>query len=418
MARDGVPVSPEFAALVMRHLSGERFNVRRECLKIGCSTTMFYTYRARVEAGGVEGFYPLSRRPYASPARISAVVEDLIVTARKGLDQAGWYAGADSIRFQLEAWRDGIAGTDVGDGRLRCGLLEPELWPRGLPVPARATINRVLDRRGQLVAVPKRRPRAAGRRFEAANPNTRWQMDGFDVNLTEEGTACVLHIVDDCSRYDIALQGVRSENSDDVWSTVQTSATTYGLPGQFLTDNGTAFSGTRRGWTSALTEALEALGVHHITSSINHPQTCGKDERAHQTVRHWLARRPDFATLEDLNQALAVYRTQNNHDRRRQHLGGLTPAQRYELGPIDGPDGLSAPPTTIATKNVTATGTVLFNKTAVGIGRRYAGTTVTVIRQGQRIAIIDDHHLIANLVLVRGSRYQSANRATMVSAKS
>jgi transposase InsO family protein len=347
------------------------------------------------------------------------VVEDLVLRARKELDDQGWYAGADSIRFQLEAWRDGIAGADLGDGRLRCGLLDPVDWPPGLVVPARATINRVLDHRGQLLAVPKRRPRAANRRFEAKAPNTRWQIDGFDVWLTDGSRVCVLQIVDDCSRFDIALRAVRSENAVDVWATVEAAIAGYGLPAEVLSDNGTGFSGARRGWTSPLTEALTALGVRHITSSIGHPQTCGKNERAHQTVHHWLDRHPPFETLLDLNKGLETYRTLNNHDRRRTHLAGMTPAQRYQLGPHDGPDGLNAPPTTLAIKTVASNGTIVFNKTNVGLGRRYAGTAVTVIRQGPRIAVINDHHLIADFVLTRGHRYQSANKhAKQVSAKS
>ena len=419
MARDGVPVSPEIAALVMRQVSGERFNVRAECARVGCSTTTFYKYLALVQAHGVEGFYPRSRRPHSSPTRVAAEVEELILKARKELDGEGWYAGADSIRFQLEAWRDAIAGTDVGDGRLRCGLLDPVTWPPGVRVPARATINRVLDRRGQLLAVPRRRPHAANRRFEAKLPNTRWQMDGFEVLLTDGPGVSVLEILDDCSRYEIALCAVPSENSADVWATVQAAVATYGLPAQFLTDNGRGFSGTRQGWTSPLTEALNALGVRHITSSIRHPQTCGKDERAHQTVRHWLDRRPPFATLDLLNEALVTYRTLNNHDRRRAHLNGMTPAQRYQLGPLDSPDGRNTSPATIATRTVAPNGTINFNHTGIGIGRRYAGATVTVIRQEQRIVVIDDHHLIAEFSLTRGRRYQSANKhAKKVSAKS
>lgn len=419
MARDGVPVSPEIAALVMRQVSGVRFNVRAECARVRCSTTTFYKYLERVEAEGVEGFYPLSRRPKTSPNAIGFEAEELILKARKELDGEGWYAGADSIRFQLEAWRDGLAGTEVGDGRLRCGLLDPVIWPLGLVVPARATINRVLDRHGQLLAVPKRRPRAANRRFEAKLPNTRWQIDGFDVWLSHGPCVCVLQIIDDCSRFDIAVRAVRSENAADVWATVQAAVTTYGLPAEVLSDNGTGFSGARRGWVSPLTEALSALGVRHITSSIGHPQTCGKDERAHQTVRYWLDRHPSFDTLDLLNEGLETYRTMNNHDRRRTHLDGMTPAQRYQLGPLDSPDGTHVPPATITTKTVGTNGTITFNQTSFGLGRRYAGATVTVIRQDQRLAVIDDHHLIAEFTVIRGRRYQSANKhAKQVSAKS
>ena len=196
------------------------------------------------------------------------------------------------------------------------------------------------------------------------------------------------------------------------------AAAQYGLPAELLTDNGTAFSGRRRGWTSRLTENLTALGIRHPTSSIAHPQTCGKCERAHRTVRKWLARRPGFATLEDLNDALERYRNLHNRDRRRRHLDGLTPHDRYDLGPKDGPNGRSSAAVTISTKNVTKTGTILFNTTALGIGRAHAGTTVTVIRQGQRLVVIHDSRLIAEATLKHGPATNQGTQRKTVSAKS
>lgn len=412
-------MSPEFAALVARYVEGERFNVRAQCALIGCSTSMFYKYAARFAERGVDGLYPESRRPKSSPTAVIDEVEDLVVLARKELHDGGWDAGADSIRFQLEAWRDGLNGGTSPEGEQLCGLVPPRMWPRGAAVPSRAAINRILDRRGQLTAVPQRRPTKSRRRFEAKQPNTRWQMDGFEVALADGTTVCVLHVVDDCSRMDIALRAVRSENSADVWALVQDAATCYGLPAQMLTDNGTAFSGFRRGWVSSLTENLAALGTGHITSSINHPQTCGKCERAHRTCRLWLAIRPPFATIEDLNGALEVYRTLHNNNRRRRHLHGMTPAQRYRLGPLDGPHDRTAGPLTITTKPVAPNGTIKIDTISLGIGRAHAGATVSVIRQDRQIIVIHDRQLIAQAELKRGLRYQSADRnGRTVSTKS
>lgn len=415
-------MSPEFAALVARYVEGEQFNVRAQCALIRCSTTTFYKYAQRFSERGVEGLYPDSRRPLTSPRVVTSDIEDLVVRARKELSDDGWDEGADSIWFALDDLRrrgtDSTAETRAANVARR-DLLTGATWPPGVVVPSRATINRILTRRGQVVAVPQRRPKASTRRFEADQPNTRWQMDGFDVVLADDTVVCVLHIVDDCSRTDIALRAVRSENGADVWATFCAAARTYGLPAELLTDNGTAFSGARRGWTSALTENLTALGIRHPTSSIAHPQTCGKCERAHRTVRKWLARRPLFTTLADLNTALEGYRILHNRDRRRRHLGGLTPGDRYDLGPKDGPTGRPVATTTITTKTVTSTGTILFNKTALGIGRAHANKTVTVIRQGQQLTIISDSRLIAEATLKHGKRYQSANpNGTKVSAKS
>jgi len=401
MARDGVPVSPELAALVTRYAAGERFNVRVECARVGASKTAFYKYVGRFRERGVEGLFPSSRTPHSSPARVSLEVEDAIVRIRKELGADGWDAGAEQIAFFAE---DLVAAGDPS-------------WPEGVKVPARATINRILTRRGQLVSVPQRRPKKADRRFEAKHPNTRWQMDGFKVTYGELKLV-VLHITDDHSRFDIALRAVRSENGADVWDTFVDASTTHGLPRELLTDNGTAFSGHRRGWISDLDRNLATLGVKHITSSIAHPQTCGKCERAHKTVLKWLRVR-DFTTIEELNAALETYRDRHNNRRRRTHLDGQTPGHRYRLGIKDGPDGPGQVPTVIKKYNVQGNGASNLNKTIIGLGNKYAGQQVTAFRRDREVTILNDQGLIAEFTLKtpRGG-YQSVNPNGRLSPKS
>lgn len=390
MARDGVPVGPEFAALVTRAAHGEKFHVTAECARVGVSRKTFYKYLKRFAAEGVEGFYPRSRRPLTSPRRVSAVVEDAIVRVRKELDDDGWDAGAEQIAF----W--------VGD--------HPDRWPAGEPVPGRATLNRVLDRRGQVLRVPQRRPRSARRRFEADQPNHMWQMDGFDYTLAAGGVVCILQIIDDCSRFDLALRAARSENAVEVWAAVVWASHRYGLPARFLSDNGAAFSGARRGWVAPLEENLRTLGVAPCTSSVAHPQTCGKDERAHATVLKWLRKRPPAESLEQLQALLDRYRERYNHRRRKTHLGGLTPAERFELGPQDGPGAGPRPwPVTIRTATVSSSGCIGVDRHLLGVGRAHAATTVTYIRQHHQIAVFASNQLIAEFTLNGRRRYQPKN---------
>ena len=390
MARDGVPVGPELAGLVARVAGGERVDVTAECVRLGVSRKTFYKYLKRFAAEGVDGFYPRTRRPLTSPRRGSAAVEDAIVRVRKELDDEGWDAGAEQIAF----W--------IGDHEDR--------WPAGEPVPSRATINRVLDRRGQIVKVPRRRPRSARRRFEAAHPNHMWQMDGFDYTLADGRVVCILQILDDCSRFDLALRAARSENARDVWAAVLWASSRYGLPARFLSDNGGAFSGARRGWVAPLEENLRTLGVAPCTSAVAHPQTCGKDERAHATVLKWLRKRPPAESLEDLQALLDRYRERYNHQRRKTHLQGLTPAQRYALGPKDGPGDATQPwPVHIRTATVSSSGCIGIDKHLLGVGRAHAGTTVTWVRQHRQIAVFADNRLIAEYTLNGKRGYQPKN---------
>lgn len=388
MARDGVPVGPEFAAVVARHVAGERVDVTAECRRLGESRASFYKYAARFRAEGVDGFYPRSRRPLTSPATITVAVEDVVLRARKELDEDGWDAGADSIGFWLAD--------------------HPDQLPPGASVPSRATINRILRRRGVAELVPQRRPRHADRRFEAERPNSRWQMDGFVVKLADGTKVVVLHVLDDCSRMDLGLHVMRSENGPQIWAGFLASVAEYGLPREVLTDNGTAFSGKRRGWMTPLEINLGTLGVHAVTSSPGHPQTCGKVERAHKTVRKWLGRRARAESIEQLQQLLDTYRHRYNQRRRKKHLGGLTPAQRYALGPVDGPaPGPLQPRTVISTVKVSTSGCISVLGNLVGIGRHHAGHHVTLVRRGREIAVFDDNALIAQIDLKPGRRYHS-----------
>jgi len=390
VVRDGVPVGPEVAALVARRHDGERFDVRAECARLGVSTKTFYKYLKRFAAEGVDGFYPRSRKPSRSPARVSSTVEEAIVRARKELDDDGWDAGADQIAFWLED--------------------HPDQWPAKKAVPSRATINRVLDRRGLMIKVPSRRPKAARRRFEAAQPNEMWQLDGFEYRLRDGTVVVILQLLDDCSRLDLALRAAVSENGSDTWETVLGAIQHYGLPRRFLSDNSTAFSGKRRGWIARLEENLRSLGVITITSRIAHPQTCGKVERVHQSCQKWLRKRPPARSLAELQTLLDRYRAHYNQKRRKKHLGGLTPTQRYTLGPHDGPGDQPDPwPVITTTGKVSSSGCVGAGGHLIGVGRKHAGTTVTMIKQHNEIAVFDHNQLIAQFTIIGQRRYLPPN---------
>lgn len=385
MARDGVAVDPMLAAAVASRSRGEAMNVRAVCRSLGVSPKTFYKYLARFDARGVPGLFPDSRRPRTFPTLTSAEVEDVIVAARKDLDDAGLDDGAESIAF----W--------ISD--------HPGSWPADARVPSRATINRILVRRGLRRRVPTRAPTSHRRRFEAEKPNTRWQMDGFEVVLADGRTVVVLHIIDDCSRLDLACHVARSENGDDVCRAFTAAVSAYGLPAELLTDNGTAFSGHRRGWSSQLDTQTQALGVRHVTSSVHHPQTCGKVERAHQTVRRWLAKHPTPATIPDLQALLDDYRVIYNEHRRKTHLGGLTPSQRFALGPLDHPTGTVTAPVLVTTPTVSDRGSIGVDGHELGLGRAHTGKTTTVFRQGNQLTVFLDRTPI-QFTLDRTRRYQ------------
>lgn len=387
MGKDGVAVRADVAAAVARFLDpeGSGMNVSATCRDLGISTKTFYKYAARFSHEGVEGFYPRSRRPATSPRELDLELEDVLLTVRKQQQDQGWDYGADAVLMLLED------NTDT-------------LWPADVELPSRSTINRVFQRRGVLSPTPKRRPRRRYRRFARDRVNALWQYDGFDYRLATGKSVVVLHLSDDCSRVDLALNAVTSENSHDVWQTFCVAAERYGLPTQVLSDNGTGFSGKRRGWTSAFEQNLSDLGIKAITSSVNHPQTCGKNERAHQRVRKWLRRQPIAGDIEQLQTLLDAYRAQFN-TRRNQVLEGLTPHQRYDLGPTAFPTHVEVT-THLTRAPVSDRGAVAVDNTLIGLGRAHAARTATVFRTGDHAVIFIDDTLVRELYIDRNRRYQ------------
>ena len=113
----------EVASAVSAHCRGVELNVTAVCRDLGISTKTFYKYAARFKQYGVDGFFPDSRRPRSSPARLPVECEDMLVRVRKEEAELGWDYGADAVLLRLRE--------------------RPQLWPFDRPLPARATINRV-----------------------------------------------------------------------------------------------------------------------------------------------------------------------------------------------------------------------------------------------------------------------------------
>ena len=264
----------EIAAAVAAYAGGGSMNVTETSRQLRISPKTFHKYVARFRQRGVPGFFPDSRRPLTSPTRLPVEWDEVLIRLRKQEAEAGWDYGADAVLMRLEE--------------------QPELWPTDW-LPSRSSVNRIFERRGQLEKVPHRRPRRSSHRFQRERVNELWQFDGFKYDVADESEVVVLQLTDDCSRVDLALQAAASENGNDVWATFCAAVTRYGLPAALLSDNGAAFSGKRRGWTSMFEHQLEAVSVYALTSRVSHPQTCGKNERAHQRVQKWLKRRPPAA---------------------------------------------------------------------------------------------------------------------------
>ncbi|MFD6066344.1 IS481 family transposase [Amycolatopsis lurida] len=373
-------MDPEFVAAVARVAAGEKINISGFCRDRGISRGVFHKYVTRFKAEGVDGFIRRSTAPRHHPTAFGPEVAEAVLRARKELEDEGWDNGPISIHWRLED-----AGFE--------------------PLPSRSAIYRILRDRGLITPEPRKRPRTR-RRFEYADPNGCWQIDGMEYYLADGQKVCIIQILDDHSRLDVGTYAAASENSADTWAALQQAFAGYGVPVKVLSDNGLAFSGKHRGLMVELERHLAGEGVTTIASSVYHPQTCGKNERVHQTLQKWLAARPPAENLVALQHLLDQYRHTYNTQRRHQSLDGQTPQQRYDASPKTAPSTNRQAPSGTTQRPISATGVIAFSGCSIVLGRRWAGHTATVFWQGDRITIMIGDTVTHQLTLNRSVRYQ------------
>ncbi len=208
----------------------------------------------RYATEGEAAFWPRSRRPHRSPHAVSVAVEDEIIRLRKELTRNGLDAGADTIRSHL-------ARRTPRSVPAHRGPAEPGP-PDVQRLPSTSTIWRILTRRGFVTPQPQKRPRSSWRRFEADQPNERWQADTTHWQLGDGTGVEILNMLDDHSRLALACVPRRTITGLDVLHSFQDAFLRWGIPVSVLTDNGAVFTGTpRRGGRVAFEIELGRLGV-------------------------------------------------------------------------------------------------------------------------------------------------------------
>ena len=223
--------------------------------------------------------------------------------------------------------RGGQASPRAEPGRLRRRPPDHPLPPpeHFQPLPSAATIWRILKRQGLVIPQPHKRPRASFVRFEAQLPNETWQCDATQWQLADGSPVEILNFEDDHSRLFLNSVAYPTVKAGDVVEAFLSAADAYGFPASFLSDNAAVFSGRSRRGKVALELELESLGIEVKHSTPYHPQTCGKVERLHQTLKLFLARQAPAGSLAVLQAQLDAFRTYYNQRRPHRALGRQTP---------------------------------------------------------------------------------------------
>jgi transposase InsO family protein len=273
--------------------------------------------------------------------------------------------------------------------------------------PVWRTIHRVLVRQGLVVPQPRKQPRSSYRRFEFPAPDDCWQIDAFGYQLGDGQSVVIFEVKDDCSRAQIANLAWTAEDTMGAWECLARGIDVFGKPRLLLSDNSLAFSGKAYNKIVLVERNLMALGIKPITARPHHPQTCGKNERGHQTLQRWLAAQPSAATLVELQALLDRYQAEYNN---RPHQGldpNQTPLERRIAAARHTPHPIRPDqPTLVRHCAVNLRGFLSWDGIRIAVGAELAGRMVLVFATGDDLLIFYRHHLVRDLTLDRSRRYQ------------
>ena len=294
------------------------------------------------------------RYPASEKLEIIRTVEQSHLSAKRTLDQLGiprrtfyrWYdryleGGPEALEDRPSApsrvWNR--IGEDIQDQIVEMALEATDLSPRELAVRftdekhyfvSEATVYRLLKAH-DLITSPAYVVIKAGDEFrdKTTRPNEMWQTDFTYLKVTGWGWFYLSTVLDDFSRYIVGWKLCTTMNADDVSATLDIALAASGCDSvtvlhkpRLLSDNGPCYI------AGDLSEYLEENGMDHVRGAPNHPQTQGKVERWHQTLKNRILLE-NYYLQGDLEAAIAAFVDHYNNHRYHESLGNLTPADVY-----------------------------------------------------------------------------------------
>lgn len=353
-----------------------------------------YDLVARYHSEGDTAFEPRSRRPLSSPRTTPTATVELIIQVRDELVLHGLDAGAGTIVWHLRQHHQ-------------------------LSVSP-ATVYRILRRAGLTKVEPKKRPRSSYLRFQADLPNECWQADFTHWRLADGTDVEILCWIDDHSRHAISVTAHRRVTGPIVVDVFTNALQAHGVPASTLTDNGMVFT-TRlsggRGGRNGFEHLLDSLGVVQKNSRPNHPTTCGKVERFHQTLKRWLTAHPAAATIDELQALCDRFVDAYNHRRPHRSLADRTPAAAYQTRPKAAPAGTHQTHYRVRHDRVSygnvslRVGGVLHH---IGLGRHLHGTPIIMLINDLDVRVINatTGEIIRQLTINPDRRYHGTGAPT------
>lgn len=307
-ARDTMSLREEFVLLARQ----DGANRRELCRRFGISPQTAYKWLARHEQQGRDGLMDRSKRPKTCPRLTPPDLERAVL----------------ELRLKHPCW----------GGR----KLSRRLQDLGHPPLAPSTITSVLHRHG-LIDPQASDAATPWQRFEHAAPNDLWQMDFKGPFQTSEGPCHPLTVLDDHSRFNLGIRACPAQRARAVQEQLSGIFQRYGLPVRLNTDNGSPWGSPRQpGQLTELAIWLIRLGIRLSFSRPYHPQTNGKEERFHRSLKAEVLNGRSFHSLQQAQEAFDHWRDLYNHQRPHEALQLDTPTTHYRVSPRAYPERLPA----------------------------------------------------------------------------
>ncbi|MDQ3766964.1 MAG: integrase core domain-containing protein, partial [Actinomycetota bacterium] len=265
---------------------------------------------------------------------------------------------------------------------------------------------------------PHKRPKSSFIRFEAQLPNEMWQSDVTFFELKGGAEVEILNFLDDFSRVCVASKVVAVTSAPDVVAALYDAGAAWGLPASVLTDNGAVYTASYRHGYSAMESELFHLGIDYKHSRPYHPQTCGKVERFHQTLKKFLRKQPRAETVAQLQAQVDRFVCYYNDIRPHRAKGRKPPTSAFESRDKARPikrEGSFTRELRVRHDRIDQHGKVSIRYKSrlhhIGMGRRLKGTRIILLVAGRNIRIITaDGQLLRDFELDPSRDYQPQSR--------
>lgn len=344
-------------------------NMSALCRRFNISRPTGYKWLNRYRKGGPDGLEERSRRPHRSPNKTPKLVEEAVCEVRR--EHPAWGGRKIRARLRQKAGADGVR-------------FAPE------KVPAASTCQAIVERNG-LVDPESEERHTSYKRFEKDQPNELWQMDFKGHFSLTGGAEChPLTIVDDHSRFALAIKACPNETFETVCGHLTAVFRRYGLPRRILCDNSapwgvTTTERTGRPLYTKLNRWLFRLGVDVVHGAPYHPETQGKDERFHRSLQEEVldygSRKNLPECQEDFDRWRAVYNHKRPHEALSTGNGEMdVPSSRYQLSGRSFPSKLPEVtyPSANHVRSVSAGGQITFAGNRFYVGEAFDGYPVAL----------------------------------------